>query len=134
MTNKNLVNLSGDAKDIAAWIWYNLVPKTGQAATVQGELLRAVEKLSWEAQNNGNINWDTHFELFVSYLEETLTSESRFTPTLRQLLRADLARLRKFKAPYVADDLYERLTDAVVAFCRLNPQLIEKPFDAKQPR
>ena len=39
-------------------IWQRLVPPEGQAATVQGELLREIEKLYHEAWRNGNINWD----------------------------------------------------------------------------
>nr|WP_176573403.1 hypothetical protein [Nonomuraea pusilla] len=34
-------------------IWKTYVPLRGQADTVQGELLRAVEKLRDEAQSNG---------------------------------------------------------------------------------
>lgn len=43
-------------------IWHMFVPKSGQADRVQGELLRAVEKLRDEATRNGNINWDRGFE------------------------------------------------------------------------
>jgi hypothetical protein len=38
-------------------IWQTYVPKSGQSASVQGELLRAVEKLRDEAIRNGNVNW-----------------------------------------------------------------------------
>jgi hypothetical protein len=40
-----LIDTSGNDDDVAAWIWHDLVPKSGQADTVQGELLRAIEKL-----------------------------------------------------------------------------------------
>lgn len=39
-------------------IWRNFVPKSGQADSLQGEMLRQIEKLRYEAQNNGNINWE----------------------------------------------------------------------------
>jgi hypothetical protein len=39
-------------------IWKTCIPPSGKATTVQGELLRAVEKLRDEAQRNGNANWD----------------------------------------------------------------------------
>jgi hypothetical protein len=42
--------------DEAGAIWKTKVPPSGQADTIEGELLRAVEKLRWEAQGNGNIN------------------------------------------------------------------------------
>jgi len=52
----------------AKFIWKNYVPKSGQADTVQGELLRVIEKLRYEAQDNGNINWDDGFEMFCHYI------------------------------------------------------------------
>jgi len=45
----------------AKQIWVNYVPKSGQSDTVEGELIRAIEKLRYEAQNNGNVNWDQGF-------------------------------------------------------------------------
>jgi hypothetical protein len=42
-------------------LWKAHVPKRGQAHTVQGELMRTVEKLRDEAKRNGNVNWrDDH--------------------------------------------------------------------------
>ena len=49
-------------------IWQQFVPKSEQAETVQGELLRAVEKLRDEAIRNGNGNWDNGFEILLNYL------------------------------------------------------------------
>jgi hypothetical protein len=42
----------------AKHLWRTYVPKQGQSETVQGELIRAIEKLRDEAQRNGNGNWD----------------------------------------------------------------------------
>jgi hypothetical protein len=47
-------------------LWRTSVPRSGQAATVQGELLQAVEKLRDEAQRNGNINWDGGYETLIA--------------------------------------------------------------------
>ena len=41
----------------AKYIWQNFVPTSGQAEFVQGELLRAIEKLRDEAHRNGNGNF-----------------------------------------------------------------------------
>lgn len=57
------------------YIWKNLVPKEGQADNLQGELLRQVEKLRYEAQNNGNINWDSDFEFFCEFLKLSLLQQ-----------------------------------------------------------
>ncbi|MBM9548750.1 hypothetical protein JWG40_17120 [Leptospira sp. 201903074] len=60
----------------AKLIWKEFVPKNGQANTVQGELLRAVEKLRDESQRNGNGNgngnWDDGFEILIRYLNDHL--------------------------------------------------------------
>lgn len=47
------------------FIWKNYVPQRGQSDVLQGELLREIEKLRCEAQDNGNINWDEDFEFFL---------------------------------------------------------------------
>jgi hypothetical protein len=51
-------------------LWQTPVPASGHAATVQGELLRAVEKLRDEAQRNGNLNWGSGHEVFIEYSGE----------------------------------------------------------------
>jgi hypothetical protein len=128
------VNLDGDTRAVAGWIWRNLVPKSGQAETIQGELLRAVEKLSWEAQNNGNANWDDRFEMFIEFLGATLSAETRLPADMLASVTIDLATLGDFDNPYVEDDVYDRLTEAVVAYCRFNPALIHKAVDPLQHR
>lgn len=138
---------SGTNHEIASWIWHNLVPKNGQASTVQGELLRAIEKLRWEAQENGNINWDEGFIILIDFLENTLAQPGLFSPKDCEAIRQDLSRLRSFKPivdepddfdeeglPYVDDDLYDRLTDFVVAFSKANPKTISHPSNPKLMR
>lgn len=146
--------------ETARWIWKHLVPKSGQATTVQGELLRAVEKLRWEAQSNGNINWDDRFVMLVEYLASTLLSEPAFTVAEKVQLKEDMDRLLAFelpdvvgdrydqiteskeelvrlladKLPYVDDDLYDRITESVVAYCRLHPAVIPREMDPEQYR
>lgn len=58
--------------DEARSLWQTSVPRSGLAATVQGELLRAVEKLRDEAQRNGNINWNQDHQALIAYLRDTL--------------------------------------------------------------
>src|SRR5437868_15254469 len=91
------IPLSADTRAVAKWIWQNLVPKSGQCSTVQGELLRAVEKLSWEAQNNGNVNWDSGFTILVDFLERTLCNEPQISDELKQSIRDDLRTLRDYE-------------------------------------
>lgn len=127
MTNA-AIDVSGTDHQVASWIWRNLVPDRGQAATVQGELLRAVEKLRWEAQQNGNVNWDEGFVLLLDFLEKHLADHG---------IEDDVARLRQFlpvheltggagsgSLPCIEDALYNRLEAAVVAFARAHPQTL----------
>ena len=60
-------------------IMNNLVPARGQADSLQGELLRELEKLRYEAQNNGNQNWDEWFVFFCDHIKAQLCSQSIFS-------------------------------------------------------
>jgi hypothetical protein len=141
------IDTSGGDHSVASWIWRNLVPKSGQATTVQGELLRAVEKLRWEAQENGNINWDEGFVILVDYLKQTLNSQPTFTASELHTIKTDTDRLRSFvpveeldnelnsgSLPYVENDLYDRLTGFVVSFSRANPEPLERAVNPELGR
>jgi len=136
------IDLNGSNDDIARWIWMNLVPKSGQADSIQGEILRAIEKLRWEAQKNGNINWDKSFVTFIDFLDITLGNEASFSEETKTSIRADLHRLKHFlppdelksrsqinDLPYVNDDLYDRLVYHLISFCRQHPQVIPREID-----
>jgi hypothetical protein len=133
------IDTSGDDLSVAKWIWRHLVPKNGQSGAIQGELLRAVEKLRWEAQGNGNINWDDGFLTLIGFIRTTLNAETSFTAAELNTINADLDRLRDFTAvdelddvtdhgalPYVEDDLYDRLTGFVAKFARAHPTPIPR--------
>jgi hypothetical protein len=128
MTMPTEIPVSDDSFKTAQWIWRNLIPKKGQAATVQGELLRCVERLRWEAQNNGNGNWDDGFEAFITFLGDTLCAEPGMAGR-KEAIKTDLALLRDFDHPYLEDDLYDRLTEHVVVYCRLHPRVIDRPVN-----
>src|SRR5260370_21299745 len=100
MVEQTEIPINEEPDNIAGWVWKNLVPKSGQSAWVQGELLRCVEKLRWEAQNNGNVNWDAGFELIADYLEETLREESAFSEEARRSIREDMMVLRNYARQY----------------------------------
>jgi hypothetical protein len=106
----------------ARTLWQTAVPPRGQAATIQGELLRAVERLHDEAQRNGNINWETGYEIFIVYLRRHLLSAPQFTTTTRQEIEADLNRLSEFEYPETSDAPYDRLSDRVIKWCHAHPQ------------
>lgn len=115
-------------------LYQNFVPKSGQADTVQGELIRAVEKLRDEAQRNGNGNWDQGFKMFCKYIEDTLCKSGVFDKTSQNEIKNDVNRLRDYKNPYMEEDLYDRLTDHVVEWYLQNKAPIPREPDPKQFR
>jgi len=104
----------------AARIWRECVPKSGQADTIEGELLRAVEKLRDEAIRNGNTNWDAGFEILLSFLESKLLDKAVYPEATLALTRATLVRLRDFDRPCLDDDQYDQLSDRVVEYLKYN--------------
>jgi hypothetical protein len=84
--------------DRHAELWDELVPRSGRAPTLQGELIRATGRLSDEAFRNGNANWgpmhDGFLDLCVAVLtgDETLTAEQRESVVRAdELIRASIA-------------------------------------------
>ena len=51
-------------------LWKLLVPGNGHAATVQGEVIRIVGKITYEILDNGGINWDDEYRKLVDALCE----------------------------------------------------------------
>ena len=99
-------------------IWQTFVPKRGQAETVQGELLRAVEKLRDESTRNGNMNWDNGFEILLKYAENRLTDPAVYSQDVIASTSAAFSRLQDYEHPYLEDDLYDQLGDRVVEYFR----------------
>jgi hypothetical protein len=102
-------------------LWRTYVPRRGQAESVQGELIRAVEKLRDEAQRNGNVNWNDGFEILARFLRDTLVTSGLFAPPIVEEIDRDVARLLYFDAPETGDEPYDRLTDRVVEWARAHP-------------
>lgn len=113
----------------AKFLWKNYVPKRGQAETVQGELIRAIEKLRDETQRNGNANWDEGFEIFCQFILDTLCKSGVFDETIQEEIKNDINTLRNYKIPYLEDDIYERITDHIIEWYHENPSPIFKPYN-----
>lgn len=118
------------------FIWKNYVPESGQSDVLQGELLRELEKLRVEAQDNGNINWDDDFSCFCDFISETLCSQSIFSALDKEKITLVLKHLkacgnyaRQFQdgaipadelnvdmIAYTEDNLYDIVADAIGFF------------------
>jgi hypothetical protein len=97
------------------YIWDNFVPESGQAEFVQGELLRAIEKLRDEAQRNanGNHNENCHL-LLIQYLRTTLSDSKLFSQNVISKINEDLDKLKFEHQPYLADDIYDAIGNRIV--------------------
>ncbi|MCG9731892.1 hypothetical protein L1D44_19065 [Shewanella sp. Isolate13] len=138
----NKVNVSGSNADTVLWLWEHLVPVSGQCQTLQGEVIRVLELLAWEAQANGNLNWDASFDEMLVFLRRAFLSSDyplaeTFSIETRLTIEADINRLANFilpteldsriyseEQPYIKDDLYDRLAGHLVNYCRSAPHLI----------
>lgn len=130
-------------------IWKELVPKSGQADSLQGELLRQAEKLRNEAMDNGNRNWDDNFEWFCDFISKTLRESNLFEKEYMETIANALDYIKEcgryasqynmgkisdddvnpMLFAYVEDDLYDYIEDAIAVFAEANPQVIM--YDAK---
>jgi len=115
-------------------IWKNYVPKSGQSEIVEGELIRAIEKLRYEAQNNGNGNWDEGFELFCQYIWDILNDDKVFEKDVLHEIRTDIDTINNSNVPYFEDDLYDRITDHVIEWSIAHKGPIKRTKDPKQHR
>ncbi|AJH17093.1 hypothetical protein ACFVV6_26855 [Bacillus mycoides] len=115
-------------------IWKSQVPKNGQSDTIEGELIRAVEKLRYEAQNNGNGNWDEGLERFCEYIWDILNDSKTFESNSLEEIKFDIKTLLDYENPYLEDDLYDRITDRVVEWSIAHNGPISREKDPKQYR
>ncbi len=92
-------------------IWKKYVPPNGQSETVEGELIRAIEKLRYEAQNNGNANWDVGFVRFCDYIWDSLNDDVVFKHHELKEIKNDVDELRNSVAPVFDDELYDRIIE-----------------------
>jgi hypothetical protein len=120
----NVIN-NRDYFETAKIIWQKLVPKSGQADTTQGELLRAIEKLRDEAQRNGNINFNKNCHgILLDFLRQNLADDNLFETETITKINSDLDKLTMKNCPYTGDDVYDRITERIVDWYLKNPTQI----------
>ncbi|WP_406639852.1 ankyrin repeat domain-containing protein [Amycolatopsis sp. WGS_07] len=99
-------------------LWELLVPSSGAAETVQGEVIRLSGKIAREILDNGSVNWDRTFRTMTDALPGYFASG---TP-LPELPEAQL--LAKRIRSGNGDDELDRLSELAVTWVRLNPNPI----------
>ncbi|HCE33781.1 MAG TPA: hypothetical protein DEQ88_00130 [Clostridiales bacterium] len=130
--------------DECRFIWQNYVPKSGQARNLQGELLREIEKIRIEAQDNGNVNWDDDFSYFCDFIAQSLVKQTIFSETEKEEIIEIMSYLKargEYAArcnsgeisadmvqpenlAYLKDNLYDVVCDAIGKLQSLHPEPI----------
>ena len=99
------------------YIWKTYVPKSGQSTVLQGELLRQIEKLRHEAQNNGNLNWDEDFKYFCHFVKDTLVKQDFLSQEQKEKIVVIMDYIEscgdyavKFWDEEITDEEFEKIT------------------------
>lgn len=104
-----------------ARLHHDLVPATGDAPTVSGEILRSVNRLAGEERRNGNMNWSRGYAQFVDFLRSTLTATHTFDESRRAEILADLKTIESHaKSPVDRqriDEAFTSLIRASIDYC-----------------
>lgn len=121
-----------DWKKEHARLWKELVPPTGQADTVQGELIRIAGKLTDQAFRNGNMNWDADHERMWRYIGETIIDDPIFSVEDKAQLREKIeVIIRDQECPNLSGDSspYHFVSEKVVDWCIAHPTPIPHAED-----
>jgi ankyrin repeat protein len=110
-----------------------LVPARGPANTLQGELLRLAGRLSYEAFNNGNMNWSKEYERAWKFLGKSLQDPEVFSrPEVAKikLLVQTVVRHNDVVSSEIDGSPQDELCHRVVQWCLAHPKKI--PFKPKK--
>lgn len=119
-------------KEFLRDLWKTQVPRSGQADTVQGELLRCVARLDDEAQRNGNANYDRGYDRMLRFVERVLLDPAVFDAAEMKELKAHLRGVKK--RHILRPEAYDLLNDAVAEWCFIYPEPIAHEHDPKLAR
>lgn len=99
-------------------LWELLVPSSGAAGTVQGEVIRISGRISRELDGNGGINWDAEFgQMAEALLAHLGSGEALPSPELKQAAKIVSEVKRK------CGDT-RRLSELAVEWVAMNPKPI----------
>ncbi|MDX2086562.1 MAG: ankyrin repeat domain-containing protein [Kofleriaceae bacterium] len=112
-----------------ARLWKLLVPASGAAPTLQGELIRCTGRLADEALRNGNVNWGPAFSAMAELVERTLCDETVLGDVDIGRARAASRQVRGGGVPVLGDPggPYDTLAELAVAWCAARAELIAYP-------
>ena len=140
--------------DECKYIWKNYVPERGQATCLQGELLRIIEMIRYEAQDNGNVNWDDDYSYFCDFIARSLSEQPMLSGEEKAEIGAIMQHLKGCgqyavafasgdiseddldpnRLAYTADNLYDIINDKIGKLQREHPEPIPYEYDVKVSR
>lgn len=96
-------------------LWGMLVPSSGPASTVQGEVIRISGRIAHEIDGNGGVNWDADFAAMADQLVRSLASGTSLSDDEMRAAREIVGSLRG------RDPRPSRLAEFAVAWVLRNP-------------
>ncbi len=106
---------SGHWEDQHQELWDLLVPSSGAADTVQGEVVRIAGRISDELERNGGINWDIEYRKMADWFLVHVTSGAPLPAPLLTETRELVAQLKR------KDGDPRRLRELAVNWVAQNP-------------
>ena len=117
---------AGKWEDQYAELWDLLIPSSGSAKTVQGEVIRITGKVRDEIYRNGGANWDSHFKKMLDALLVYLRSSVPLDDTLFEEASAIAKEVRRLGD---GDEELSRLCELGLKWVITNPT----PIPLKKP-
>ncbi len=99
-------------------LWEMLVPGSGSALTIQGEVIRIIGKVSNEILGNGGINWSKDYKKLPQALPYYFAQGNSLPEDQMQ----QLLELANAVSAHSSEELLGRLSELAVQWVQLNPQ------------
>jgi hypothetical protein len=112
-------------------LWKKLVPPQGQSSTVQGELIRAVGRLSDEAFRNGNRNFSRNHQILCRYVRTTLKDPEVFNAEEMREIDRCVTRILRSKTPDISGPTtsFHRMAELAIRWCAAHPEPISRDLN-----
>ncbi len=102
-------------RETAKFLWQTYVPKSGQAETQQGEMIRIIERLDNEIRGNAKANWNDQFVILGNSLRDSLIQSQTFPEEIKNEIKADIDSLtRNEDELFLEDAIYDRITRRII--------------------
>ena len=108
-------------------LWSFLIPSSGAAKTVQGEVIRIPGRVRDELDRNGGANWDRDYRKMLQALPHYLSLGTPLSDTELEETKQAIAQIHSKENDDEAS--LDRLCQLALAWIKQNP----KPIDLKEP-